>query len=67
MFESHILRILIFVPLFGCFHLLLSSGDSEKVKTIGLNYSLVTFVLSTLLWVHFDESTANFQFVERFD
>ena len=39
----------------GCFFLtsillaLLSSNDSEKVKTIGLNYSLITFVFSTLL------------------
>jgi proton-translocating NADH-quinone oxidoreductase chain M len=67
MFDSHLLSFLICVPLLGRFHLLISSKNAEGVKTIGLCYSLVTFVFSTLLWVHFDQTTANFQFVERIE
>jgi NADH-quinone oxidoreductase subunit M len=67
MFDSHLLSFLICVPLLGRLHLLISSKNAEGVKTIGLCYSLVTFVFSTLLWVHFDQTTANFQFVERIE
>ena len=67
MFDSHLLSILILIPLIGRLHLLISAGSNSQLKIIGLSYSLVTFVFSTLLWVHFDSTTASFQFVERYD
>jgi NADH:ubiquinone oxidoreductase subunit 4 (subunit M) len=64
MFDSHLLRLLIVTPLIGSVHLLFSNERNENVKKTGLIYSLIVFVLSTLLWVHFDESTPSFQFLK---
>ena len=67
MFESHLLRILITIPLTGCLHLIFLTSNKDDVKVTGLIYSLITFVISTFLWIYFDQRTANFQFVERFE
>ena len=67
MFESHLLRILITIPLTGCLHLIFLTSNKDDVKVTGLIYSLITFVMSTFLWIYFDQRTANFQFVERFE
>jgi len=50
MFSSNLLTILIAIPFLGRAHLLIGSfKDDNHLKTTALNYSLVTFVLSTLL------------------
>lgn len=44
--------------------LLNRQGGEVMVRCYGLLVSLVTFMLSTILWFRFDSSTAKFQFVE---
>src|SRR5437764_759652 len=48
---------------------MLTRGEEELVtsqsRIIALTTSLIVFALSILLWIYFDPSTANFQFVER--
>jgi proton-translocating NADH-quinone oxidoreductase chain M len=52
-------------PLIGAFILLFMS-DPIQIRKTALNISLVTFLLSILLWIGFDKSTALFQFVDVF-
>src|SRR5438067_45384 len=48
---------------------MLTRGEEELVtsqaRIIALTTSLIVFALSILLWIYFDPSTADFQFVER--
>ena len=64
-----ILSLCIFVPLIGAGFILFVRGDEEvvarNVRWVALWTSIVTFVLSLLLWIKFDPSTAAFQFEER--
>ena len=50
----------------GCVHLVLFDYQNEKIKSIGLMYSLITLVFSCFLWAFFDNCTSDFQFVEIF-
>jgi NADH-quinone oxidoreductase subunit M len=66
-----VLTALIFLPLLGALLLLLtgkvaSSAKATFVKSVALGFSLLTFVLSLLVWNAFDASNAGFQFVERY-
>src|SRR5262249_54230457 len=38
---------------------------ARNARNIALSTSIIVFLLSTLLWIDFDPSTAAFQFVER--
>ena len=64
-----ILSLCIFVPLIGAGFILFVRGDEEvvarNVRWVALWTSVVTFVLSLLIWIKFDPSTAAFQFEER--
>ena len=64
-----LLSLLIFLPLLGATFVLIIRGEDETVvnnaRSVALWTSLVTFVLSLALWINFDTSTADFQFVER--
>ncbi|MFM2278804.1 MAG: hypothetical protein RLZZ444_1035 [Pseudomonadota bacterium] len=64
-----ILSLITFLPLVGVVLLLLMRGDSEagrrNVLVISLLTTIVTLVLSLLLWSSFDNSNAGFQFVEK--
>jgi proton-translocating NADH-quinone oxidoreductase chain M len=68
MFEySSILNILIGLPIIGIGILLFIPNTSADLqKSIGLTTTLLTFVLSLLLWLNFDISTPKYQFVEKF-
>ena len=68
MFEySSILLLLIALPLLGILILFfIPDNNPDLQKTIGLSTSLLTFVLSMLLWIKFDMSTPKYQFVEKF-
>src|SRR3954466_10220352 len=48
---------------------MLTRGEEELVtsqaRIIALTTSLIVFAISILLWIYFDPSTADFQFVER--
>ena len=64
------LSIVIFLPLIGAlFILFFSRGTPEQVardaRAVALCVSAITFLVSLGLWVNFDTSTADFQFVEK--
>ena len=64
-----ILSIIIFLPLVGVLFILLNSGDEIKVKKTSFRVSLLTsllvFIMSLFLWLQFDNTTKDFQFVEN--
>jgi NADH-quinone oxidoreductase subunit M len=64
-----LLSLVTFLPLAGAFIILMVRGDEETVarnaRWTALWTSLITFALSLLLWTRFDQSSAEFQFVER--
>jgi len=63
-----ILSLVTFLPIIGCFFILLTRGDEATVarnsRYIALWTSVPTFLISLLIWVKFDPSTANFQMTE---
>jgi NADH-quinone oxidoreductase subunit M len=63
------LSVITFLPLLGVIFILLIRGDAETVarnaRSGALWTSLVTFAVSLGLWINFDNSTADFQFVEK--
>ena len=62
---SSILSTLILLPLFGAITLLFVPGRyTTAIKGAALTISLLTFVMSLVVWGGFDDSTAKFQFVE---
>ncbi len=64
-----ILSLVTFLPLVGAAFIFFVQGDAETVaknaRAAALWTSLITFVLSLLLWIEFDPSQAGFQFVEE--
>ena len=66
-----LLSLVTFLPLVGVVFLLLIPGDREiadrNARWVAMWTTLITFVLSLLIWINFDTTTAAFQFVERAD
>jgi len=66
-----ILSLTTFLPLVGVAFIMLIRGDEHNVarnaRWAALWTSLATFVISLLLWLNFNKSTADFQFVEKFE
>jgi NADH-quinone oxidoreductase subunit M len=66
-----ILSALILLPLLAALALMLTSGDDAGAKArarwVALGTTTITFLLSILLWINFDSSTADFQFIEKVD
>ena len=67
-----ILTIIIFLPLIGVFFLLFNSKNDKNeniANQISFNVSFLTsilvFILSLVLWINFDSSSSEFQFVEE--
>ena len=64
-----ILSLVTFLPLVGVLFILAARGTEEQVarnaRWGALWTSLATFVISLLLWLNFDPTTADFQFVEK--
>jgi NADH-quinone oxidoreductase subunit M len=64
-----ILSLVTFLPLAGAFIILMVRGEEAVVarnaRWTALWTSLITLALSLILWVRFDTTTAEFQFVER--
>ena len=63
-----ILSFLILLPTIGALFLFFTKGNNGKnitVKYVALFTSLMNFFLSIYLWILFDQSTADFQFVEN--
>jgi proton-translocating NADH-quinone oxidoreductase chain M len=66
-FDSYLLSILIILPLVGAVILVFTNDNHlDRIRNVALSFSMLTFFLSTFLWVLFDRSTAKFQFVEEF-
>ena len=65
-----ILSLLIFFPAIGSFLILLINKKDKfygkKVKEIGLWTSLITFLISLILFYYFDKTDSDFQFIENF-
>ena len=56
---------ILFLPLCGVFILLfVPNWKIQLIRRIALNTSLLTFLISLLLWIEFDSGTARFQFLE---
>ena len=64
-----ILSLVTFLPLVGALFCMVVQGPKEAVdrncRSAALITSLVTFVISLLLWVRFDPTKAGFQFEEK--
>jgi len=71
MADLPILSLLVFLPLAGAGFILTINGDDEiaqnNARKTALWASTITFILSLWLWFKFDNSTADFQFVENVD
>ncbi len=66
---DHILSIITFLPLLGVAGILATRGSEKAVASnarwIALVTTIVTFLVSLIIWIKFDGSTAAFQFVEE--
>ncbi|HTZ34402.1 MAG TPA: NADH-quinone oxidoreductase subunit M [Stellaceae bacterium] len=64
-----LLSLVTFLPLVGVGFIMTSRGEAEIVarnaRNIALSTSMIVFLVSLLLWVYFDPTTASFQFVEQ--
>ena len=65
------IKLLLFVPILGSLLLIPMSEDTIKSKTImknlALSTSLINLLISILMWVEFDSSTTQYQFVYEFN
>jgi NADH-quinone oxidoreductase subunit M len=66
---SHILSLITFLPLLGAAIIFVSRGSDATVantaRWVAMIVTLADFVLSLVLWAHFDGHSASFQFVEH--
>jgi NADH-quinone oxidoreductase subunit M len=66
-----LLSLVTFLPLAGALFVALTRGEEAQVarnaRYVALWTSLITFVISLLIWAGFDPTTADFQFVEKRD
>lgn len=60
----YLLSLITFLPLLGAI-VVAVVGDDDGKKQIALGTTLVTFVVSLLLWVNWDNNIAGMQFVEN--
>lgn len=66
MVDFPLLSVLIFLPIIGGSALLLCKQNSSLARQLALLVSVVTMLLSFLLYTGFDSSSYQMQFVERF-
>jgi len=64
-----ILSAIIFIPLIGALFILITKGNQKNIdnnsKYVAIFSSLANFLLSIFLWLSFDTTTPDFQFVEE--
>ena len=64
-----LLSVVTFLPLIGALFVFAVRGESEiaarNARYVALWTTVITFLLSLLIWVGFDPTTAEFQFVEK--
>ena len=65
---NHILLLLINLPIIGSFIIfLIPNSNKNLIKFVGLGTSVITFFLSLVIWVLFNNSTVKFQFVSKYE
>ncbi len=69
--QNYLLSLMMLVPLIGAAFILIikhQDKDIEKrnIRSVALLTTLVTFAMSLVLWAGFDNSDADFQFVENY-
>ncbi|MBI3440430.1 MAG: NADH-quinone oxidoreductase subunit M [Proteobacteria bacterium] len=66
-----ILSLMTFLPLLGALLIMTVRGDEESVaanaRSVALVTSLLTFAVSVYMYMGFDQSSADFQMVEKYD
>ena len=64
-----ILSVVTFLPLLGALFIFAIRGDDEiarrNTRWVAMWTTLITFVLSLLIWINFDAGTSEFQFQDR--
>ena len=64
-----LLSTVVFLPLVGALMILLVKGDNEtsrrNINNVALWTTIVTFLISLLIWNQFDTSSAGFQMQEQ--
>ncbi|MEQ1671204.1 MAG: NADH-quinone oxidoreductase subunit M [Hyphomicrobium sp.] len=64
---SNLLSVVTFLPLVGALLIAFLNKDANgNARWIALWTTIITFLISTLIWWNFDKSTAGFQFVEEY-
>lgn len=62
------LSLLLFIPLIGCLILLpMGSNQTTSMKKVALLTSIITLLISIVLWGEFDSSSVQYQFVQEFN
>jgi NADH-quinone oxidoreductase subunit M len=71
MIDWSLLSTVTFIPLIGVLVLLFLKDDTEtgrrNIRNVALLVTVFTFVLSLFIWRNFDNSTSDFQMVEKMD
>lgn len=66
-----ILTMITFMPLVGALMIMLIPTDNavaeRNIKNVALFTTVITFIASLYIWVNFNNTTAGFQFVERYE
>jgi NADH-quinone oxidoreductase subunit M len=64
-----LITVVLFLPMVGMTILMFLNGKTqvENIKWVALGTSIVTFVVSLLLWAGFDPNNPGLQFVQRWD
>ena len=64
-----ILSTIVFTPLVGALFILFTKNNNKNIEKNFLNVAIFTtginFILSIILWYYFDNTTADFQFIEE--
>ena len=64
-----ILSAIIFIPIIGAIFIFITRGSQKNVETnskyVAIFSSLANFLLSIFLWISFDNTTSDFQFIEE--
>ena len=64
---KNLLTYILLLPLLGAIILLIIPYKNKNLlKSVALNISCLTFLLSLILWIFFDKSIGTFQFVNKF-
>ena len=63
---NHLLFSIILCPLFGAafISMFIKNTRIKEIQFFSLFFSFLTFIISLFLWIFFDNSTFNFQFIE---